>query len=143
MTRRHPYGLASVALLMAAGCFGPLEPTVTAWEARLLPTDGRPGPTASLGATADRIRTYASLLIEDGEPGGELQWHLAAGSCQDPGPVVGGSASYPEITLDAGGGAEVEATLSDELSPTGLYHAALLESATGERVACGDLRRRN
>jgi hypothetical protein len=84
-------------------------------------------------------RTEVSIQITDGEPEVSYGWRVETGSCQNPGTIQGGDASYPGLTPGPGGTAAANATLSEVFPAKGAFAVRVFLRATGRVVSCGEL----
>lgn len=134
--------LAGILVPLALGCSDVQGPSTTAWEGTLVPVDKATRFGGRVAAVSEASRTRASITIQKAEPSATHSWRLRAGSCDSPGELVGGVASYPELFVGASGTASAEAVLSETLRADGDYHAVVLEETdSGAVIACGALER--
>lgn len=114
----------------------------TAWSGDLIATPaGAPGLEASVSAVSQGIHTEAVVQLDHAEPGVAYEWRIRSGTCEDPGEVVGGLASYPTLEASINGFDTAEALLNEALEPDGQYHATVAEAASMQVVSCGGLDR--
>lgn len=89
----------------------------------------------------------AEIEISGAEPESEYAWHVAKGTCEEPGDVLGAASAYPKLETDEEGAGSAKAVVSAKLDTDGEYHAEVyfVEEGEGEEddvivvVACGDL----
>lgn len=131
------------AALAAGGCrvLGSVDVNVFAWEGELVPVAGE-APHGTVAALTQNGRTFASIQVTDGPMGEHVfDWRIRAGSCAEPGAVLGGAATYPPIEHSAPGTTTSEAVFGDTMPDTRSYHAVLSRSEDGAELACADLQR--
>lgn len=141
-TRIRALSIQTASLLLAvgslAGCGSSTAPLLTQWEGDLLPL-----PPYTVGgrvaAVTQQGRTDAAVQIEEGEPEVTYGWRIETGTCQSPGTIQGGVASYPPMTPGTGGTASAETTIPDLFREKEQYSARVFLDATGEVVSCGQL----
>ncbi|MGW8265251.1 MAG: hypothetical protein ACWGSQ_02720, partial [Longimicrobiales bacterium] len=75
----------------------------------------------------------------DAEPEVSYGWRVNSGTCQNPGIIQGGDASYPGLTPGPGGTATANAILAEIFPATGAFAVRVFLEATDEVVACGEL----
>lgn len=83
----------------------------------------------------------AGIEISDAQADAVFTWHIAEGTCADPGDRIGTEAIYPELEVAEDGTADAEATVAFGLEEDGEYIAAVVADDEGEPVyvACGAL----
>ena len=123
---------------LAWACSSSTAPLFTQWEGNLVPippatVEGRAAAVTQFG------RTEISIQITDAEPGVSYGWRVDTGSCQNPGILQGGDASYPGLTPGPGGTATANAILSALFPATGAYAARVFLEESEKVVACGEL----
>jgi hypothetical protein len=131
-----------VGAVVTGSCSDAVIPLITTWEGSLEAL--KPGgPRGSLAVISQPGRAQTSLQLIQGRANATYSWRIKSGSCAAPGDIVGGVASYPQLTAGDDGAVSGQTTLSRELSPDGSFAGWIYEaSAVGEPpVACGDLRR--
>jgi len=85
-------------------------------------------------------RTEFGILLEQAEPFQDFGWSIRLGDCEaGGGPVTAFDFTFPTLSTDAGGEARATVLLNGNLEVERSYSAAIyLDSADGERIACGD-----
>lgn len=132
--------VVAVTITSITGCRRVVEPNVVAWEGELAGAQGAFDPLqGSAAALSEGNRTAASIAISGAEDTLSYAWRIQRGSCQSPGDVVGGLASYPVLEPGSSGSASADAALSEGML-SGSFHAAVFRSGDETPVACGDLR---
>jgi hypothetical protein len=123
-----------------SACSSTTAPLVTQWEGFLAPV--LPHTVGGRGAAVTQFGgTQASIQIEEGEPETTYQWRVHEGTCQEPGLIQGGVASYPSLLTTPSGSSAASASLS-EIFESGDQYAVqvfLSTEAGVEVVACGEL----
>lgn len=137
---RRVFALLFLASLLA-GCKDSSAPILTFWEGTLVPV--RPSVVGGrVVAVTQHGRTDVGISIEDGESGVTYEWRVDSGTCEQPGVIQGGRASYPPLQPGASGTASGETSLSALFKPNKEFAARVLRSpdgGSGQIVACGDL----
>ena len=123
---------------LGATCSSSTGPIFTQWEGTLIPI-----PPATVGGRAAAVtqfgRTEISVQINEAEPGVSYGWRVEKGSCQNPGIIQGGDATYPGLTPGAGGTATANAVISAIFPATGAFAVRVFLEASEKVVSCGDL----
>ena len=143
---RTAFLLIVAAAVVACDSSTEPDPTVYAWQAALAGQDEFADVTGSVSVTAGQNFT-AEVQITGAAADAEYSWHVASGTCADPGTMLGNGASYSKIETDEEGAGEAKSTVSATLDPEGEYLAEVyfVEEGEGEEedvivvIACGDV----
>jgi len=143
---RNPFLLVLAAAIFACDSSTEPDPTVYTWEAALAGQGEFAEVTGTVEVTSGQ-NFSAKVKITNAEPQSEYSWHVAAGTCDEPGNKVGSATSYAKIQTNASGTGEAQSTVSATLDPEGEYIAEVffVEEGEGEEddvivvVACGEL----
>lgn len=132
--------LAILACFAAAGC-GLTDPPerlpITLWDASLAPVSGVETTVTGQAAAVTRQRvTEVGIGVTSVPPDMVLRWGFFRGSCSDPGDMLGAEINYPTLSGETTTG---EGVIGVRLQADEVYHAAVLDDADGQRLACGDL----
>lgn len=130
--------VASLALGPAglAGCVRDLAaPGQTFWEASLEPRPEQPAASGSAAAISRDNGTEAGIEVA-GLDSGTYGWSIRAGTCDDPGEVLGAEGVYPSLVVEAEP-VSAETVTSALMVSGGTYHAQVTDGA-GTIAACGD-----
>jgi hypothetical protein len=142
MKRSSIAGVTALLVLSSSVAFG-LALKHTEYDAKVVATDGsKIHGTATMKSTADDKGTMVDFKIMGDAANATHPWHIHKGSCEKPGGVWGGGASYKPIVADAKGDGESKTTIAMAVPDTGSYYVNVHESATnmGKQIACGDLK---
>jgi hypothetical protein len=123
-----------------SACSSTTAPQVTQWEGLLSPV--LPHTVGGSGAAVTQFGgTQASIQIEEGESETTYQWRVNEGTCQEPGPIQGGVASYPPLLTTPSGSSTASASLAEIFESGDRYaiQVFLSTEAGVEVVACGEL----
>lgn len=138
---------AAIALAVTtvfAACDSSTEPSPdpTEWAAELAGLTGHETVEGDASVAAGLTSFTAAIELAGLEPG-DYGWEVAAGSCEEPGDRIGAATAYEELTADAEGEANGEATVSATLQSSGSYLVGIFMMDDDERVdiACGELER--
>jgi hypothetical protein len=135
--------LAIAALIAgAAGCMSIDYKPQTAWEAKLFPEEGLEDPSGSVAAVTRRTTTIQAGITIQGEPNTAYGWEIGRGLCGSAlATRIGVLGSYPDLTTDEGGDAEVAQTfITGTLDQGKTYYAAVVDADDRSVVlACGQL----
>lgn len=138
--RRGPGFLIAAGLV--TGCLGPVEVTEPLlWEGDLEPVPGASTPVAgSMAMVADEFNTQIGVGLEDAPADEELGWLVSTGSCDSVGERVGPAASFPPLSVDDEGTAEMETAVTGRLESDGSYVGQITgeSDGSGEPLACVD-----
>lgn len=118
---------------------------LTKWSADLAPPNGAVGPHGSVVLEPGKRpnSTLVRVVISGDTPGAFRPWHLHAGQCGDPGPVVGPEQSYARIRINARGNGVAVIELPIPFPEAGALFVNVHESlkAMNTIVTCGQLAR--
>ncbi|HLU25221.1 MAG TPA: hypothetical protein VKZ58_05900 [Longimicrobiales bacterium] len=122
--------------------------TETTWQAELA-GQGDFENVSGLVEVVSKESLTAEIEVEGLEPEGKYSWHIAAGTCSQPGDRVGGASDYPTLSANAEGKATATVTIGRRLEASGSYHASVFFVDEGDEedeeddetvvVACGNL----
>lgn len=133
-------GISSLGLLLSA-CSDSAAPLYSFWEGSLTPV--LPGfVEGGVVAVTQHGKTDIGITIENGDPGVVYGWRIDSGSCQSPGEIQGGPASYPPLIPGQGGSASAETSIRSLFRPGEELAGRVFRSAAGgseQVVACGNL----
>jgi hypothetical protein len=135
----------AIAALVAgtAGCTEIKYHQQTAWQARLVPEIGLENPTATVAAVTRRATSIQAGITLQGDPNTVYAWEIGQGPCETASSTrrIGVLGSYPNLTTDANGDAEISQTFINGSLERGLaYYAAVVDPANrNEVLACGRL----
>lgn len=93
-------------------------------------------------AVSQHGKTDIGINIQEGEAGATYGWRIDSGSCDEPGSIRGGPASYPPLVASQGGSASAEASVAALFKPGKLFAARVYlptGPGTEQIVACGNL----
>lgn len=133
--------LASTFIL--AGCDDdPTEPvTPVEWEAAVA-GDGEFEDIEGVAAVSAVATSFdAAIEIANAEADAVFAWHVADGTCAEPGDRIGGADRYPDLEVEADGTAAAEADVTAALDEEEDYIVSILDESGAEAVivACGTL----
>lgn len=145
MRRLSRIPLAAGLLASVVGCpslNGPPQQNII-WETQLVPVSSEPGLGGQAAMVAQLGGTDVGIGITGAQPGATHTWQVHAGTCAAPGGGVGPPGDYPDLLVDATGGATAETHINRLLSADSSYYAEVrLSSSDTTRIACGDFQQR-
>ncbi|HEX9895456.1 MAG TPA: CHRD domain-containing protein [Gemmatimonadales bacterium] len=117
----------------------PAAPAVTP-DPAMPPRDTMPPPAPEPAKPMDN-QLRATLSITNAPQNATLSWHVHQGKCGSNGPIVGSSAAYQPVKVDAQGSGTASASVTASLQEKGEYYADVHSSQDqGAQVAaCGTL----
>jgi hypothetical protein len=137
--------LALLSLTPAATSAGAMVGTLLKWSAELAPPNGTVGPhgTVVLEPGRQPNHTRIRVVISGDTPGALRPWHLHAGVCGEPGPIMGPEQLYGRIRINGRGNGVAVLELPIPFPEAGALFVNVHESAKAMQtiVTCGQLTR--
>lgn len=138
---------AALFCTLTAACLGDAtyQPP-TAYRARLLAVGGSEVAGTVDAVSQGRNETQAGLNVQ-AEPGATYAWQINEGTCDSPGPMLGGRGAYPDFTTTNASATNPGRGRVDETFIIGLmnreddYHAVIMNAARTTILACGNFER--
>ncbi len=135
--------LALLSLKSAPQTARAMAYAVAKWSAELAPPNGGVGPHGSVVLEPGRHpnHTRVRVVISGDTPGALRPWHLHAGTCGAPGPIVGPAESYARIRINARGNGVAVIELPIPFPESGALFVNVHESikTMNRIVTCGQL----
>jgi len=135
--------LALLSMTSAPTSAGAMVHAHAKWSADLAPPTGAVGPHGSVVLEPGKRpnSTLVRVVISGDTPGALRPWHLHAGQCGEPGPVVGPEKSYARIRINARGNGVAVIELPIPFPESGALFVNVHESlkAMNTIVTCGQL----
>jgi superoxide dismutase, Cu-Zn family len=135
--------LALLSLTTAPQSARAMAHAVARWSAELAPPNGAIGPHGSVVVEPGKQpnHTRVRVIISGDTPGAVRPWHLHAGVCGQPAPIVGPEQSYARIRINAKGNGVAVIDLPIPFPESGALFVNVLESAKAMDtiVTCGQL----
>lgn len=127
------------ATLGLGGCISDVTlPEEILWEATLSATGSQPTATGRSAAISRARSTETGIHIEGFGPGA-YSWQIRAGTCAEPGDIVGPADRYPDLTVSIEGEASADRVLVPvRMQPARRYHVVVHVGADSGILACGD-----
>lgn len=137
----------SSAFIVSAAVFAACDDSPTTpvtpveYQAALVGTDGHDEVEGSASVTARATGFDAEIEIANAETDAVYTWHVATGTCTQPGSRVGTADRYDDLEVAEDGTAAAAADVPVALSSSGSYIVRVLDESGDEpvTVACGAL----
>jgi hypothetical protein len=141
-------GLTLTAMTLAvilglAGCIGDVTlPEEILWEATLAATGAQPTASGRAAAISRARSTETGIHVEGFGPGA-YSWQIRAGTCADPGEIVGPADRYPDLTVSIEGEASADRVVVPvRMQPDRRYHVIVHVGPDSGVLACGNFAER-
>jgi hypothetical protein len=147
MSHTRRFASLAISLLSSsfilAGCDDdPTNPvTPVEWEAAV-EGEGEFADIEGIAAVSAVATSFdAAIEIANAEADAVFAWHVADGTCAEPGDRIGGADRYPDLEVEEDGTAAAEADVTAALDEEEDYIVSVLDESGAEPVvvACGTL----